>query len=172
MICVISSVCTNLFQTPSGAPSYTDLVKENDETYSDSVFVSPPATPTCASASPLVTTPTSPASSCDTPVSSVPRRRANRNRPRPISDYGQLICRKYAAPKEEVELQGDAQEEHNADDTHDEPHSQENSCGNGHMDSRRRRPISVIGGVDLFASPDEKEDADLPSVSSFHPLTF
>ncbi|KAK3515512.1 hypothetical protein QTP70_024207 [Hemibagrus guttatus] len=151
-------------ETPSGAPSFTDLVKENDEIYSDSVFVSPPVTPTCASASPLVTTPTSPASSsCDTPVSSVPRRRANRNRPRPISDYGQHICRKYAVPKEEVELQGDAQEERNTDDTHSELHSQENSCGNGHMDSRRRRPISVIGGVDLFASPDEKEDADLPS---------
>ncbi|XP_060718324.1 spermatogenesis-associated protein 13 isoform X1 [Tachysurus vachellii] len=150
-------------ETPSGAPSFTDLVKENDEKYGDSVFVSPPVTPTCASASPLVTAPTSPASSCDTPIVSVPRRRTNRNRPRPISDYGQLICRKYAVPKEEVELQGDAQEERNATDAHAELHNQETSCENGHMDSRRRRPISVIGGVDLFASPDEKEDADLPT---------
>lgn len=66
-----------------------------------------------------------------------------------------------------MELQGDAQEERKAPDAHAELHNQETSCENGHMDSRRRRPISVIGGVDLFASPDEKEDADLPTVSLF-----
>lgn len=64
-----------------------------------------------------------------------------------------------------MELQGDAQEECNANDGHANLHIQENNCLNGLTDSRRRRPISVIGGVDLFASPDEKEDADLPSVS-------
>ncbi|MCI4391588.1 hypothetical protein PGIGA_G00136210 [Pangasianodon gigas] len=150
-------------ETPSGDPSFTDLLKVNDERCSDSVFVSPPVTPTCAAELPLVTTPTSSASSCDTPISFVPRRRANRNKPRPISDYGQLICRKYAVPKEELELQGDAREECNDKDTNSDLHLQENSCVNGHMDSRRMRPISMIGGVDLFASPDEKENADLPS---------
>lgn len=158
---------TNLFQTPTGDASLTDLLKLNDDRYSDSVFISPPTTPTCAAGSPAETTPTSPASSCDTPILSVPRRRANRNRPRPISDYGQLICRKYAAPKEEVELQCDAQEECNTNDTHADLHIHENSGVNGHVDSRRRRPISVIGGVNLFTSPEEKENAELPSVSLF-----
>lgn len=76
------------------------------------------------------------------------------------------MCRKYAVPMEEVELQDDAQEGCNANETHAaDLHIQENSCLNGHTESRRRRPTSVIGGVDLFASPDEKEDAGLPSVS-------
>ncbi|TSK98458.1 Spermatogenesis-associated protein 13 [Bagarius yarrelli] len=153
------SVQVNL-ETPSGASSYTDLTKENAERFSDSVFVSPPVTPTCASASP-----TSPASSCDTPVSSVPRRRANKKKPRPLSDYGQLICRKYTIPKEDVELQSDALEERDSNNMHTELQSleKENGCVNGHVDSRRKRPISLIGGVDLFKSPGEKEDADLPS---------
>ncbi|XP_053530853.1 uncharacterized protein spata13 isoform X2 [Ictalurus punctatus] len=151
-------------ETPSGDPSFTDLLKRNDEGCSDSVFISPPVTPTSAAEWPLVTTPSSPASSCDTPDSSVPRRRAARNKPRPISDYGQLMCRKYAVPMEEVELQDDAQEGCNANESHAADfHIQENSCLNGHTESRRRRPTSVIGGVDLFASPDEKEDAGLPS---------
>lgn len=64
-----------------------------------------------------------------------------------------------------MELQGDAQEACSANGTHADLHIQENSCVNGHLDNRRRRPLSVIGGVDLFTSPDEKEDADLPSVS-------
>lgn len=63
-----------------------------------------------------------------------------------------------------MELQGDAGEKRNANGAHAGLHIQENSCVNGHVDSRRRRPISVIGGVDLFVSPDEKEDAELPSV--------
>lgn len=76
------------------------------------------------------------------------------------------MCRKYAVPKEEVELQGDGQEERDASDTRAGLHVEEDSSVNGHMDnSRRRRPISVIGGVDLFASPDEKENAHLPAVS-------
>lgn len=75
------------------------------------------------------------------------------------------MCRKYAVPMEEMELQGDAQERCSANDTHPDSDTQESSTLNGCMDSRRRRPISVIGGVDLFASPDEKDDAELPSVS-------
>lgn len=64
-----------------------------------------------------------------------------------------------------MEHQGDAPEERDAYDTQVALHGKESGgCRSGHVDSRRRRPISVIGGVDLFASPDEKEDADLPSV--------
>ncbi|KAI5627446.1 spermatogenesis-associated protein 13 isoform X2, partial [Silurus asotus] len=150
-------------ETPPGDPSSADFPKVTGEGYFNSVFVNPPVTPTCAVESPLVTTPTSPASSCDTPVCSVPRRRANRNRPRPISDYGQLICRKYAVPKEDVELQHDAQEEGHATDTQADLHIEENSCANGHKDNRNRRPLSVIEGVDLFGSPDEKENSSLSS---------
>lgn len=73
------------------------------------------------------------------------------------------MCRKYAVPREEVELQGDAQEECNANDAHADLNVQDKSCVNGHMDSGRR--CSMMGGVDVFASPDEKENANLPSVS-------
>ncbi|KAI4894137.1 hypothetical protein NFI96_011321, partial [Prochilodus magdalenae] len=146
-----------------------DLLKLNNEKCIDSVFASPPVTPTCASESPMATMPTSPVSDSDTPTSSVPKRRAGKSRPRPISDYGQLVCRKFSIPEEEAEIRGDemdciSQKDCNGSATYIDRGSQENGHVNGHVDNKKRRPMSVIGGVDLFASPDEKEDTDsLPS---------
>ncbi|XP_066502524.1 uncharacterized protein spata13 isoform X2 [Hoplias malabaricus] len=146
----------------------TEYLKLNDEKISNSAFASPADTPTCASESPMATTPTSPSCGSNMPISSVPMRRGGRSRPRPISDYGQLICRKYCIPEEEVELQGEdveytSQEDHNNSGGYTDRSRQENGNVIGHLEMKRR-PISVIGGVDLFASPDEKEDPDsLPS---------
>uniref|UniRef100_A0AAR2LKV7 Spermatogenesis associated 13 n=1 Tax=Pygocentrus nattereri TaxID=42514 RepID=A0AAR2LKV7_PYGNA len=153
----------------SSEDATADLLKLNNERCNDSVFANPPVTPTCASESPMATTPTSPASGSDTPTSSVPRRRAGRSRPRPISDYGQLVCRKYSIPEEEMELQAEemdytSQEDCNSNERCPERGNQENGYVNVHFDNKKTRPISVIGGVDLFASPDDKEDTDsLPS---------
>ncbi|XP_062841656.1 spermatogenesis-associated protein 13 [Trichomycterus rosablanca] len=143
-------------EAASEAPFLDDLPKPSSERCTDSVFISPPATPTCASESPLAT-PTSPTSSCDTPISLVPRRRTSRSKPRPISDYGQLMCKKYAVPNEDVEMDFTSQEDCT------ESHDKENGYVNGDVEGKRRRPVSVIG-VDLFVCPDEKKDSDcLPS---------
>ncbi|XP_017577621.1 spermatogenesis-associated protein 13 [Pygocentrus nattereri] len=156
-------------EAASSEDATADLLKLNNERCNDSVFANPPVTPTCASESPMATTPTSPASGSDTPTSSVPRRRAGRSRPRPISDYGQLVCRKYSIPEEEMELQAEemdytSQEDCNSNERCPERGNQENGYVNVHFDNKKTRPISVIGGVDLFASPDDKEDTDsLPS---------
>uniref|UniRef100_A0A8B9K361 Uncharacterized LOC103031078 n=1 Tax=Astyanax mexicanus TaxID=7994 RepID=A0A8B9K361_ASTMX len=155
------------------APSVPNL---NNEKCSDCVFASPPVTPNCSPKSPMATTPTSSASGGDTPTSSVPRRRAGRSRPRPISDYGQLICRNYSIPEEEVEPLGEkmdytSQMDYNSNGGYTDMDSQENGHVNGHVDNKSRRPISVIGGVSLFGSPTEKEDEDnLPSPVSRPPV--
>uniref|UniRef100_W5L442 Spermatogenesis associated 13 n=1 Tax=Astyanax mexicanus TaxID=7994 RepID=W5L442_ASTMX len=153
-----------------------DRLKLNNEKCSDCVFASPPVTPNCSPKSPMATTPTSSASGGDTPTSSVPRRRAGRSRPRPISDYGQLICRNYSIPEEEVEPLGEkmdytSQMDYNSNGGYTDMDSQENGHVNGHVDNKSRRPISVIGGVSLFGSPTEKEDEDnLPSPVSRPPV--
>ncbi|KAM4606633.1 uncharacterized protein spata13 [Polymixia lowei] len=135
----------------------------------------PPVSPTCPSESP-----TSPAEGTDvsTETSCVnPRRRAGR-RPRPISDYGQLVSRKYSIPEEEAELHP---EDRTTNGTPCQDYNSNVRCGGGDspedcsvnrdIQTRRQRPISVIGVAELFSPPgaEEKEDR-LPSSLSRPPV--
>ncbi|XP_035856530.1 spermatogenesis-associated protein 13 isoform X3 [Sander lucioperca] len=136
---------------------------------------------TCLSESP--TSPTSPTShtsptDASTEIASIkPRRRSGRPRPRPISDYGQLISRKHSIPEEVAVVHA---EERTANTSLTKDCSGNDSCGNGDIPENcsinrdvqgmRQRPISVIGAVDLFSSDAEEKDDRLPSPLSRPPI--
>ncbi|XP_057179009.1 spermatogenesis-associated protein 13 isoform X2 [Triplophysa rosa] len=132
----------------------------------------------CATQSPLLTTPTTPNSpSCagDSSTSVVPRKRAGRSRPRPVSDYGQLDRSKFCIPedKEPEVMDYTSQKDYNSNGSYIENDRKENGDVCTQSQSRKRRPISVIGGVDLFSAPaaEQKEDAEsLPSPVSRPPI--
>lgn len=137
-----------------------------------------PVTNTCSSESPLVTptTPISPPFASDPPASVVPRKRAGRSRPRPVSDYGQLASSKYCIPEEDRESESmdyTSQKDYNSNGSYTESNRPENGLVCTQTESRKRRPISVIGGVDLYSSPtDEQKDGteSLPSPVSRPPV--
>lgn len=136
-----------------------------------------PLTPTCSldsPTSPMLTTSPTATGATETSTSVTPRRRAGRSRPRPISDYAQLVARKYAIPEEEAELHpeerttnGSPCQDFKCNGGSQDSDSPENYNMNGDLQCRRRRPMSVIGGVDLYSSPGAEEREDrLPSVST------
>ncbi|TRY58820.1 hypothetical protein DNTS_022330 [Danionella cerebrum] len=137
----------------------------------------PAASPVNFPECPLLTptTPNSPAFPNDSPVPVVTRKKSGRSRPRPVSDYGHLARSKFCIPEEGRELEDvdySYQKEISSDSF-----LESNGLENGHVDSetegRKRRPISVIGGVDLFSSPspEPKEDTEsLPSPVSRPPV--
>uniref|UniRef100_A0A8C1WC86 Spermatogenesis associated 13 n=1 Tax=Cyprinus carpio TaxID=7962 RepID=A0A8C1WC86_CYPCA len=137
-----------------------------------------PVPNTCSSQSPLVTptTPISPPFASDSSSSVVSRKSAGRSRPRPVSDYGQLASSKYCIPEEDREsetMDYTSQKDYNSNGSYTES----NRPKNGHVctqtESRKRRPISVIGGVDLYSSPtaEQKDDTEsLPSPVSRPPV--
>lgn len=51
-------------------------------------------------------------------------------------------------------------------DSYGNEESPQMCCMNGDLQDRRQRPISVIGGVNLFSPDSEKHDC-LPSVSTY-----
>uniref|UniRef100_A0A4W6DPQ0 Spermatogenesis associated 13 n=1 Tax=Lates calcarifer TaxID=8187 RepID=A0A4W6DPQ0_LATCA len=147
---------------------------QTDEASPTTSGSTPPISPTAFSESP--TSPTSPTASTET--SSVkPRRRSGRPRPRPISDYGQLISRKHSIPEEVAELRAEERtdtpllhKDCSDNDTYGNGESPE-SCGmNGDVQRSRQRPISVIGAVDMFPSDAEEKDDRLPSPLSRPPI--
>ncbi|XP_071769828.1 uncharacterized protein spata13 [Centroberyx gerrardi] len=134
-----------------------------------------PPSPTCLSESP---TSPSDAATASTETSSVnPRRRPGRARPRPISDYGQLVSRKYSIPDEEAELHpeerttnGTSHKDYSSKGRCENGDSPENCSMNGDIQSRRQRPISMIGVVDLFPPDAEEKEDRLPSPLSRPPI--
>ncbi|XP_044031598.1 uncharacterized protein spata13 isoform X2 [Siniperca chuatsi] len=145
------------------------------EEVSPTISSTPPISPTCLSESPTSPTDGAPAS---TEISFVkPRRRSGRSRPRPISDYGQLISRKHSIPEEVAVLHA---EERTANTSLHNDCSGNDACGNGEspescsmngdVQGRRLRPISVIGVVDLFSPAAEEKDDRLPSPLSRPPI--
>ncbi|XP_063768655.1 spermatogenesis-associated protein 13 isoform X1 [Eleginops maclovinus] len=134
---------------------------------------SSPLSPTCLSESP--TSPTD----ASTETSSVkPRRRSGRTRPRPISDYGQLISRKHLIPEE---VAGLCVEDRTANASSHEACSG-GACGNGEipvncsmnrerMNRERMKPrrVSVIGVGDVFPADAEEKDR-LPAPLSRPPI--
>jgi len=123
----------------------------------------PPVSPSYLSESPSSPTDAAPA---ETP-SVRPRRRSGRQKPRPISDYAQLVSRKHCIPEEVAELHN---EERTADTLqHRDRIGNENgdsheNCGMN-RDVRRPRRVSVIGAVDMFPADAELKEDRLPSVS-------
>ncbi|CAL8312333.1 unnamed protein product [Merluccius merluccius] len=117
-------------------------------------------------------TPTTPTTPTTTPVH--PRRRAARPRPRPISDYGQLVSRRYPIPVEGAELspsdwaRDGPRRHHSANDDGGGGYEYEGAGGPEGF-SLKQRPVSVIGMVEVLSSPDNKE-ARLPSPLPRPPL--
>ncbi|XP_074549470.1 spermatogenesis-associated protein 13 isoform X1 [Halichoeres trimaculatus] len=142
----------------------------------------PRASPTSlseSSASP--TSPTSPtdASPESSETSSVkPRRRSGRPRPRPISDYAQLVSRKHSIPEEVAELCSEERtantllhKDCSGNDINGDGESPESSgASNGDIQGCRQRPISVIGVGDMFSSDDQEKGGRLPSPLSRPPI--
>lgn len=128
---------------------------------------SPPLSPTSRSESP-----TSPLDATLSPPSSAessalrPRRRGARPRPRPISDYGQLLCRKHSVPEEAVQQRAAAERTRSGDCAGESGEGEADGCSNDDADSRKLRPVSVIGGVDLLTADAAEKDGRLPSVRS------
>ncbi|MEQ2217688.1 hypothetical protein XENOCAPTIV_019137 [Xenoophorus captivus] len=133
---------------------------------------SPPPDPsTCLSNTPASpTSPTDGAAASTETTSVKPRRRSGRPRPRPISDYAQLVSRKHCIPEEVAEPN---YEERTSDtrlhvkcSSDGNGSSPENCSSNG--DVQRHRPVSVIGDVDLFPADTELKEDRLPSVSFYN----
>lgn len=150
------------------------------EELSPSTSSTPPISPSSASESPI--SPTSPTDEATptTETSSVKsRQKRGRPRPRPISDYGQLLSRKHSIPEEVGELLSEERsanplqrKDGTGNDAYMNGESPESCSMNGDIQARRQRPISVIGPVDLFPPDAELKEDNLPSVSFYRFYTF
>ncbi|XP_014015021.2 uncharacterized protein spata13 isoform X2 [Salmo salar] len=141
-----------------------------EETPPPSATSTPSLTPTCPPESPTSSMSPTKIGSTETSTSFIPRQRAGRSRPRPISDYAQLVARKYTIPEEETELHpkertknGTPCQDCKSNGGSQDSDSPENYNMNGDLQCRRRRPMSVIGGAE------EREDR-LPSPLSRPPV--
>ncbi|XP_023272680.1 spermatogenesis-associated protein 13-like isoform X2 [Seriola lalandi dorsalis] len=151
---------------------------QTDEVSPTTSSITPPISPTSLSESPTSPTSSTKAAATPTETSSVkPRRRARHPRPRPISDYGQLISRKHSIPEEVAELHAEERTENTSlhkdgsdNDTYGDGESPEKCSVNGDVQCRRYRPISVIGVVDVFPPDAEEKDDRLPSPLSRPPI--
>lgn len=130
----------------------------------------PAGSPTCVSEPP---SPPPPDEEAQTPPAEAvpvkPRQRSGRQRPRPISDYG-LTSRTHSIPEEVAQ-------QHAKDRTSDalvqtdcvggsSCEAQENCDGiDGDVRNGRHRPLSVIGGLDVYPPNAEDKDEHLSSVS-------
>ncbi|XP_047424160.1 spermatogenesis-associated protein 13 isoform X2 [Mugil cephalus] len=134
----------------------------------------PPISPTCLSESPVSpTSPTDAATASAEALPVKPRRRSGRPRPRPISDYGQLLSRKQPIPEEGAELQPEertADKDGSDNDIFGNGASPESCDMNGDIRGRGQRPVSVIGSEDLFPPDAELKDGRLPSPLSRPPI--
>ncbi|KAM8730805.1 spermatogenesis-associated protein 13 isoform 2-T2 [Acanthopagrus schlegelii] len=136
----------------------------------------PPISPTGLSES--STSPTDPSPTSSTQESAIkPRRRSGRPRPRPISDYGQLLSRKHSIPEEARELRAEERtanaslhKDSSGDDMCASGESPESCNMNGDFQGLRHRPISVIGVGDLFPPDAEEKDERLLSSLSRPPI--
>ena len=83
-----------------------------------------------------------------------------RSRPRPLSDYGQLAHRSLSIPEDSIAV--DPQKEDTSEGDH-QPNTapivpaDQNPAVGCPRGSRRRRPISVIGGVSFYGNSQTEE---------------
>ncbi|XP_077197820.1 spermatogenesis-associated protein 13 isoform X3 [Paroedura picta] len=83
-----------------------------------------------------------------------------RSRPRPLSDYGQLAIRSFSIPEDSVAVESQMVE---CADDHNEPGLPSVESGTSTITNKRdrkRRPISVIGGVSFYGNNQTEEIAD------------
>lgn len=147
------------------------------EDVSSATSSTPTGSSTCVSEPP---SPTDGAQTSSSETVSVkPRQRGGRQRPRPVSDYGQLISRTNSVPEKAVEQQAKDMKADallQKDCTGGFCENQENPngcCINGDVQNRRHRPLSVIGGVDVYPPNAEDKDERLSSVSFYsHSVSF
>lgn len=107
----------------------------------------------------------------------IPRKRlgsGKRLRPRPLSDYGQLVARSLSIPEDSIAV--DPQKEDAVDSDHQpsmaptDPADQ-TPAGGCLQGGPRRRPISVIGGVGFYGSSQTEEgEALLPQPAARPPV--
>ncbi|KAG5268780.1 hypothetical protein AALO_G00216370 [Alosa alosa] len=135
---------------------------------------SSPATP------PPTESPATPTAGTDPPSVAVIRRRSGRSRPRPFSDYAQLVSRKFSIPEERGAETSPASQSETAATATTEPSDVngstaadgdgQRSChGSSPQDHQWRRPMSAIEGMDLFPSPGAEDGEDLDTLPS--PMT-
>ncbi|XP_062377094.1 uncharacterized protein spata13 [Sardina pilchardus] len=127
-------------------------------------------------ASPTPTeSPVSPASGSDPPSAAVIRRRSGRARPRPFSDYAQLVSRKFSIPEERgaetpAETAASAAPSHVNGGAVADGDGQGSCHGSSPQGQQWRRPMSAIeGSTDLFPSPGTEDGEDMDSMPS--PMT-
>nr|XP_057915797.1 spermatogenesis-associated protein 13 isoform X2 [Doryrhamphus excisus] len=118
-----------------------------------------------------------PESPLDSASSVRARRRSGRPRPRPISDYGQLLSRRHCIPEEVAELNPDARTANASLPKECSRNGVLGSresvgmCGmNGNVPGRQQRPVSVMGVEDLFSPDTDGSEDHLPSPLSRPPV--
>nr|XP_020455682.1 uncharacterized protein LOC109960135 isoform X2 [Monopterus albus] len=155
-----------------------EVLLETEEVFLTASNSTRPVSPVCLLESSVSPTSPTDAARAFTETSSAKRRRRNgHSRPRPISDYGQLISGKHFIPEEVAELPSEESTESVALHT---DCSDINACGhggspencgmNGDIQGRRQRPISVIGVVDVLSADAEEKDQCFPSHLSRPPI--
>ncbi|XP_067842141.1 uncharacterized protein [Heptranchias perlo] len=90
-----------------------------------------------------------------------------RQRQRPLSDYGQFASRKFSIPENGVPVQPQKMNLAETEDTTETScaDSQPQKCATvQHHRNRKRRPISVIGGVSIYGNNQSEEMEDLLTV--------
>uniref|UniRef100_A0A3Q1I735 Spermatogenesis associated 13 n=1 Tax=Anabas testudineus TaxID=64144 RepID=A0A3Q1I735_ANATE len=145
-----SGLVLNCFPQVTSEQQVREALLQTEEVSPTTSSSTPPFSPSC-SESPTDASPTS-----SETYSVKPRRRNGRPRPRPISDYGQLISRKHSIPEEAAEIHAEERTENtllHKDSSNSDAYGNDESpqiCSmNGDLQGKRQRPISVIGGVDL-----------------------
>nr|XP_020666722.1 spermatogenesis-associated protein 13 isoform X3 [Pogona vitticeps] len=84
-----------------------------------------------------------------------------RSRPRPLSDYGQLSIRSFSIPEDSIAVES---QQVDCVDDDSEPRSsldEPGTCAVANQRGRKRRPISVIGGVSFYGTNQTEEITDL-----------
>ncbi|XP_029458413.1 spermatogenesis-associated protein 13 isoform X3 [Rhinatrema bivittatum] len=87
----------------------------------------------------------------------------SRSRPRPLSDYGQLACRSFSIPEDSVALESQEMDSVFGESQPQSPSEEQTAhmLLGGTQRNRKRRPISVIGGVSFYGNSQSEEIEDL-----------
>ncbi|XP_061484528.1 spermatogenesis-associated protein 13 isoform X2 [Rhineura floridana] len=84
-----------------------------------------------------------------------------RSRPRPLSDYGQLAIRSFSIPEDSVAMESQKVDCVDVDNEPGSPTVELGTCTVANERARKRRPISVIGGISFYENNQTEEITDL-----------
>ncbi|XP_024135922.1 uncharacterized protein spata13 isoform X2 [Oryzias melastigma] len=132
-----------------------------------------PVSPTSLSESPVSPTSSEDAASPSAETPSVkPRRRSVRPRPRPLSDYAQLVSRKHPIPEETAELNHEERTAETLSQKGSSDFENESSPKSFRMSggAQIQRRMSVAGAVDLFPADAQLKEERLPPPLSRPPI--